>query len=524
MDKTFDRQQSLLFTMKPLSFEKMGDKLIRVSCYLLGVGINRNMSNITKDAISKANEKLAHLPVVGHLILDEKTGDYYIGGHDVKIEDKGRDWTIEPLTVALGCVAGDKKFEFVTLKEFEGTENEQEREYLKVDMIVWNHMSPVFEAAYSKDVYFNHSIEIDSIDGVWDETNNFRIDSFEYSKACLLGLSDDSKKHVEPCFPESKVYPTNYSLDQDFNKQLALLKQEIQKFNLESETDEDVPLVVSTETGEMDKTADKASQKNTKEGEELAKKTDILFSDVCAKIKLLVGERTYRCSKTGKQYDKYCVLSISEKDSSFVVVDRESDYSAFEISYIPTQTGEGLSIAIDYDSKKEMVVGAVEKTDAVFDVSAEIKAISKDVSDYDVSIHTNAKVNDLTKKLDDVTKEFEDAQGKIKTLEKQIGIFETEKKAFMQQKHKDVIDALVASRRDEMGKDSDFLEYCLEIDYSKTVETIEKDLKEIHYNFMVKNAPKGNANFSAIETDIPVGHGKSSIEERYGAEIAKYFV
>ena len=384
-------------------------------------------------------------------------------------------------------------------------------------------MSPVFEAAYSQDVYFNHSIEIDTVDGGWDETNNFRIDSFEYDKACLLGLNDDAKKNVSPCFPESKVYPTDYSLDKDFNKQLALLKQEIQKFNLESETNDDVPPVTSPETGEMDKTADKASQKNTKEDEELAKKTEILFSDVCDKIKLLVGEHTYRSSETGKQYDKYCILSISEKDGSFVVMDRESGYSAFEISYIPTQTNEGLSVAIDYENKKELMVGAVEKTEAVFDIGTEIKTISKDVSEHDVSIHTNAKVNDLTKKLDDVTKDFEAAQGRITILEKQIGIFETEKKAFMKQKHKDVIDALVASRHDEMGRDSGFLEYCLEIDYSKTVETIEKDLKEIHYNFMVKNAPKSNAKFSAIETALPDGHSKSSIEERYGADVAKYF-
>ena len=500
MSKEIQKRQSLPFQMKPLAFEKMGEKLVRVSCYLLGTGINRNGSNITKKAIKKANEKLAHLPVVGHLIKDED-GSYYMGGHDIKVEDKGWDWEITPLTVPLGCVAGDKKFEFVKLEEDSGTT----REYLKVDMIIWNHMSPVMEAAYSNDVYFSHSIEIDEVSGEWDETNNFRIDSFEYDKACLLGLSDEWKKNVEPCFPNSKVYP--YSMQNgelDFNKQFALLLQEIHKCGIEPD----------------------ASQ-NHKEEEDV-QLGDILFSEVCAKINVLLADHVFR-HRTGKQYEKYMVIAVSEADKAVIVVDREQSYSAFKIPYIATKTKEGLVVNIDYDNKAEQALGItdINKTGYVFNTAAEVEMISKDVSEYDVGVYSNIRINELMTKLEEVTAQFETAQTRVVELETHLEVFEKEKKQYIEQKHKEIIDTLIASRRDEMGKFSEYLDYCIEIDYTKTVEQIEKDIKEIHYNFMLSKNKQasGKKNFSAIETEVTdsIMQEGNSIAERYGEDIAKYF-
>ena len=529
MGKEFDKKQTLLFTMKPLSFEKMGEKLIRVSCYLLGTGINRNYSNITKDAILKANSGLAHLPVVGHLIQDED-GSYYMGGHDIKIEKKGRDWSIEPLTVALGVVAGDKEFEFVTLTEFEGTEREQEREYLKVDMIIWNHMSPVFEAAYSKDVYFNHSIEIDEVDGVWDETNNFRIDSFEYDRACLLGLSDTWEKHVEPCFPESKVYPTEYSTEKDFNKQFALLMQEIQKCSAEAPSDEDTPALETEDNSAFNidppaqKDPEPEQHQKKEEDEPLGKKTNILFSDVYRRIKVLMSESTYRNDEADKHYEKYIVLSVVEANSTVVVLDRENYYAAYKVPYHATQTAEGLVVNLDFENKTDMVVGAVDATDAVFNVREEVGMVSKDISDHNVADYSSSRENELMAKLDEVTSSYGEAVIEIAELKKHLAVYESEKKQYMAQKHKEIIDTLIASKRDDMGKYSEFLEYCVAIDYSKSVEDVEKELKEIHYNFMLTTKPAGKRNFSAIETEvISAETGSESLIARYGEENAKYF-
>jgi flagellin-specific chaperone FliS len=152
--------------------------------------------------------------------------------------------------------------------------------------------------------------------------------------------------------------------------------------------------------------------------------------------------------------------------------------------------------------------------------------IAKDASDYDVGQYSNIKISELNAKLENVTMLYEAAQAKAAELENHLEVFQKEKKLYMEQKHKDIIDALIASRRDEMGKFSGYLDYCIEIDYSKTVEQVEKDIKEIHYNFLLKNNKAGGKkSFSAIEADVAdsVSKERNAIAERYGEDIAKYF-
>ena len=536
MEKVVEKKQSLLFTMKPLSFEKMGDKLIRVSCYLLGLGINRNGSNITKEAVLKANGKLAHLPVVGHLILDESDGSYYIGGHDVKIEDRGRDWSIEPLTVALGCVAGDSKFEFVKLKEFCDTDKEEEREYLKVEFIIWNHMSPVFEAAYDKNVYFSQSIEIDEVVGEFDSTNNFRIDSFEYSKCCLLGLSDDPKKNVIPCFPESKVYPTDYSLNEDFNKQFALLMQEIQTFN--STEPEQTQLSTDNEIKKRIKNAAKKNknsesvldnnntsimeeQNNKKEGENMSKEK-ILFSEVCAKLKEFIAEKTF--TYNGEVFQKYEIYSINESDTSVTLVDREGcSYEAAKFNYIASQTDEGLSTIIDFENKTDMSIVVGDKVESAFDVKTEVETMIKNVSTYQVK----QKEDELVEKYEAIIAEKDVKYGEITaevdTLKKHLAVYENEKKEYMAKKHRDEIDTLIRSKAEEMDKFSEFIMYRNEINYSKDIATVEKELKEIRYNFLDSKSGQTSKKFSAIETEVVEDSSSDdNATARWGENITKH--
>lgn len=587
MSKQFDKRQTLFFSTKPLAFERMGDKLIRVTCYLVGEGINRNGSHITKDAINKANKNLAHIPVVGNLLQDSN-GDWYLGGHDYKINVQGSDWEIEPLTVPLGCVAGDKKFEWVEIEESTG----QTREYLKVDLILWNNFSPVMEAAYSRDVYFNNSIEIDNIEGQWDHTNNFRIDSFEYDCTCLLGLDAEDKwshKHTEPCFEGAQVYPTyQFSAEtqqrEKFKLNFNLLLDEIKKHeetNVELNADDpttvetdpalinnqpeevvemaeeqptgevkpnddsDVVIVgdevimsqeeqeeLETETEEIESTeeaseveGEEMQKSNKEEGVELS---NIKFSEVCAKVREDLLGYSFR-SRTGTKFDKYIILSISEADRNVVVIDREADYAAYSIPYHVSETKEAMIVNVAYDNKADMKIGVVEDTDSAFTIKPEVDMIAKDASEYDVSVHSNATIADLEAQLAEVTEKLASAEGKVTELEGHLEVYEAEKKTFMAQKHKDIVDALIGSRREEMGNFSEFLDYCVVIDYSKPIETFEKELKEIHYNYMLKAAPaktgKQKMSFSAIQVgavDSNESH-TNVIAERYGVDMAKYF-
>jgi len=256
---------------------------------------------------------------------------------------------------------------------------------------------------------------------------------------------------------------------------------------------------------------------------------DILFSDICDKISVLLAEHSFRY-RTGKQYDKYAIISVNEGDKSVVVIDRESDYSVFKLPYKATETKEGLVVNIDYENKTAMALGVVQEATSppvasVFSVKDEVETISKDVSEYDVGIYSNAKINDLMSKLEEMTGNYEASKTRIGELEGHLGVFENEKKKFLSQKHRDIIDTLIASRREEMGKYSEYLEYCIEIDYSKSIEQVEKEIKEIHYNFMLKSQPGGKKSFSAIEVPVATGFEgeRNVLAERYGEDIAKYF-
>ena len=515
-EKKFEKKQRLVFEMSPVAYEPMGEKLIRATCYLLGLGINRNGSNFTKEAVVRANAKLPHLPVVGHLIKGAD-GMHYLGGHDVRVDEKGDGWEVVPLTVPLGCIAGDREFEFVEIMEKDtGTV----REYLKVDMILWNHMSPLFEAAHTKQVYFNNSVEIEVIDGEWDETNNFRIDEFEYTATCLLGLDWDkgSPRHVEPCFPESRVYPF-FAKGGDFNAQFALLMGEIRKF-----ADGQTGGGTKEADGTVPDTTDEKAEGNNEKKEEIV--MEVIFSEVCARIREEFAKHTFRY-RTGKQYDKYIVLSIGEADKSVVAIDREAGYTAHRIPYQAANIQDGgLVVNVDFDEKTDLVIGALEKSDGSFNVAAELIAVTNDVVEYEVANHNSLELMEARRQIEELSAEKQRAEARIAELEKMAASYERKQQEFEAQKKKDIIDTLIASRRDEMGKFSEFLEYCIDMKsvYSKDPMSVERDLKEIHYNYMLKFNPGNKKAFSAVEVPVIGADGqRDAIAERYGAEVAKYF-
>jgi hypothetical protein len=342
-----------------------------------------------------------------------------------------------------------------------------------------------------------------------------------FSALCILGTA-------EPCF-ESAMIGRQFELNQ-FKKEFQLMMEEYKRVNTESSSvtaAAETPSVAAEDAVLTNDGGDAPEDSNNHNHnkEEDVQLGKIIFSEVCAKVNSLLAEHVFRY-RTGKQYDKYVIISINETDKAVVVIDREDRYSVSKIPYVATQTKEGLVVNLDYENKTAMGFGVTDKPESAFSVIEEVEMIAKDASAYDVEQYSNIKINELNAKLENVTAQFETAQAKVTELENHLEVFQKEKKLYMEQKHKDIIDALVASRRDEMGKFSEYLDYCIKIDYCKTVEQVEKDIKEIHYNFMLRNSKSGGKkNFSAIEADVAGNPGAeaNSIAERYGEDIAKYF-
>lgn len=459
-----------MFSTKPILFEKLGEKLIRVECYLLGTGINRNGSNITKEAVMKANKKgLKHLPVVAHLMQDE-SGKYFVGSHDVSIEFSPQ-MKMEPLTVPVGCVCGDSKFEFIELVEPSTGET---REYLKVDFILWNHMTPVMEAAFSRDVYFNHSIEIDIVEGDWDSTNNFRIDEFEYDKACLLGLSDDksSEKHSEPAFELAQVYPAKFSFDDNgFKQMFNLLLEEVSKVENDVSSNEPINSPPAPSNEDFDINLNNKETEDDKPMEFSKNVIEAVKSSIQSKAK-------YRKGSTGKSYSKYEVVEVKENEVSFI--DREDAFRGYTTTYTATELEDKtIAVVVDYDNKKEgsLVVG--EKIEETFSIENEINTFSTDEREFALAKRKDEEVNDLFEKLEASEKSLKTTKSELSKCKSQISALVKEKTEYELNAKKNTIDSLIAAYSKSIEKFGDFEEYKARLDYSKPVEVVENELSAI---------------------------------------------
>jgi len=194
-------------------------------------------------------------------------------------------------------------------------------------------------------------------DGHYRDDHFFVITDFVFSALCILGTA-------EPCF-ESAMIGRQYELSQ-FKKEFQFMMEEYKRLNADNGS------ALINETPE-------ATQNNSIVEEDV-KLGDILFSDVCAKITVLLAEHVFRY-RTGKQYDKYMILSVSEADKAITVVDREDNYSVFKLPYVATKTKEGLVVNIDYENKTAMALGGVAKTESasvvpIFDVKEEVEAVA----------------------------------------------------------------------------------------------------------------------------------------------------
>jgi len=478
LSKNIEQKQALKFSAKPIAFERMGDNLIRVSCYLLGLGINNNGSNLTKDAVIKANRNgLKHLPVVAHIIQDDD-GTYFVGSHDYVIEYSPK-LEVKPLTIPVGCIAGDSSFEFVKLVEGNGIP----REYLRVDMILWSHLTPIMEAACNEDVYFNHSIEIEIIEAEWDETNNLRIDEFVYDRACLLGLDEDtySHKHSEPAFELAQVYPKKYSKDNNgFNEMFSLLLNEIKVFQDDSINPD----------GNNPKDFNKEGDDTNME----------LTIELIEKVKSVLFETQFR-SNSGHHYSKFAALMVTDTEVAFI--DREDEYKAYAAPYFVAEADGEIIVSIDFEKKveKSLIVGYKTDCEIDFSISDEVNTISQNMATYSVEIYESELVNKLREELTAKDVEFENLKATNTVQTEQLSLLAREKADLQSKNHMDAIDTIVNTYASIIANCGDFDEYRARLDYSKSVEEVEKDLKLIYATYSLAK-DKRTAKFSQSHSGI----------------------
>lgn len=225
-----NQREQLGFNAKITPVKPLNKEMTLCKCYVLALGKNRNYSHISKETADNAVPTMYNIPVVGHMYVDEN-GEYFMGGHDVTIvrdEETGK-FKFKSLCVPFGTVPNPNNIRYENLIDSDGNEVV----YQVADIILWTGRYPELQKAiYDDSIYFGQSMEIDveESETLLDDSRYTDIKKFSYSALCLLGKSDNPDKHVEPCFPESRVEPYQFSMDDHkFTELMNEFKEELKE-------------------------------------------------------------------------------------------------------------------------------------------------------------------------------------------------------------------------------------------------------------------------------------------------------
>ena len=221
------KRYTVEFNAKVTPVKPLNDEFTLCKCYVMALNKNRNLSYIGKDAADAALPTLFNIPVIGHLYVDDN-GKYHMGGHDMTVtKNSDGQFEFKSLCVPYGVVPQQDNVHYEDIEEPNGDIHT----YIVSDVILWTGRFPeLHEAIYSDEVYFGQSMEINVNEyaPLEEDKNYTNILSYAYSALCLLGKSDNTDEHVEPCFPMASVEPYEFSLDDDkFSELMSQLKSEL---------------------------------------------------------------------------------------------------------------------------------------------------------------------------------------------------------------------------------------------------------------------------------------------------------
>lgn len=169
LEKYENQEQDLRFT--------------KVKIWLMHLGLNRNGSIFTKEAVEKAIPTLSNTPIMASVGLND-WGEKDFEGHesDIEISESGELKFINK-TFPFGVIPKDNNAKF----EKRVGDDMKEREYLTVEGLLWNKWEDAVDILYNKHGKTGQSMELsDNYKGYFDG-ENFEFTEFQFYGACLLG-------------------------------------------------------------------------------------------------------------------------------------------------------------------------------------------------------------------------------------------------------------------------------------------------------------------------------------------------
>ena len=481
--------KSIDTTSKLSNFQVLNPDFTRCKCNVFYTGKNRNYTLITDEALQKLIDRkgYANVPVVGHIKMN-KNGKKIMGSHDRKLEITNDG--IEEINecVAMGVVPLDANPRMEKIIDASGIE----REYFTVDVVLWTHYFPdLMETAYSDEVYFNHSMEIEMLDTSY--SNNYTvINDFSLQALCMLGKYDnthgDASDNSEPCFEDSRI--RRFSLDEDkFKQNFELMLDKLKQYE--------------SATAVHDKETNNKPNKEEKVIMDFKKINDALST---AKI----GE---------SDVNKYRLLNVT--DSKVFALDME-DYKPYGFDYAVTTEGEAENIVIDFESKVEMSLSATEKiTDENFE-EFDIKSVIDYASNEKTKENTSILEAEFNKKMEEMKTAYEDVSASYSVAMKKVEEYEAKENEAKAKAHREEVSALFEKYSEKLGKCSEFLVYKAKCNPDEvTLDEVSEKLTLMVGKFTMESNTKKNFSYNPTETGV-AGRKNETIENKYGHLLDKY--
>lgn len=476
------KEQTLDFTSKFSDFAVVNSEFTKCKCYMLASGDNANGSDITNESIDKAiaRGEFYNKPVVAHLFKDEETGKYRVGGHDSKWVISAEGIEIINECIPFGVIPESANLRKEVVMEPDGLTTNT---YLVADILLWTGRYNIMDAAYSDDVYFGQSCELSVNEGHWKDNDIYSIDDFTFSALCLLNKDDNPDKNVRPCFPSCRVEKyKGFALHGNaLMKEFDLLLERLQKYESDS------PMSVSI--------------KSKKEGEEL----------MMDNAKILEKLSEFKIENTDTP--KYSLLGVDEATIS--VFDRE-DNRIYSVDFAIVDD----EIVMDFDKKSETfdlgeVVGSIKEN-----VSKTVKNEVETSLSAAYAESYGSKVQELSEKIEELSKSYDEAKvelDKFRAADKEMKALE----------NKNAVNAVVAEFEDKMGRNSTFLIWKANLDYSKSnPDSVRTELTMMLGEIAAKGEmEKKNKSFSYKPSvggvDTPSGKTVYADSDRYGDYLTK---
>lgn len=390
----------------PVKFEKdagfQHPEFSKVKVFIGTYGLNRNNSNIDREAFERASNSLFNTPLIGE--YSESIEDFKGHGGKIEITDEGIQYIQTTRPYGVIPESCNPRWEMT----------EDDEEYYVCDAIIWTERYE--ESKKVLENTCNQSMEINLVNyEIKDGVTNIK--DFTFSALCILG------EDTEPCFEGAKIV---YSLNkEEFNKEFSLLLNNIKNIN-DKEGDnvgkekilEKYSYLLTNAFAGIKEQYEAIVSNAEISNEELEAK---LFSLSTQQISMSIREqlacrRKKKMDRWGDEYEfqEFYLIDVLPSENMAIVEDNDNYYKHYGISY----SYNGDNLILDYDNAKRYVRGDWRE----FNEGEQEPTMNPIVQQYEKDMFEKfeSKINELKESFKPLeTEEYKELSAKFEALQKE---------------------------------------------------------------------------------------------------------